>query len=76
MTTTAVSTTPVQRGGTPAVRLIKAEVLKILTTNAWWIFGIITLATQSNRLGVACVLFFLVLGFVLLWWVREERTAA
>ena len=38
--------------------------------------GIITIATQSNRLGVACVLFFLVLGFVLLWWVREERTAA
>ena len=35
--------------------------------------GIITAATQSNRLGVACVLFFLVLGFVLLWQVREER---
>ncbi len=37
--------------------------------------GIITTATQSNRLGVACVLFFLVLGFVLLLWVREERTS-
>jgi MFS transporter, UMF1 family len=36
--------------------------------------GIITTATQSNRLGVACVLFFLVLGFGLLWNVREERT--
>ena len=35
--------------------------------------GIITAATQSNRLGVACVLFFLVLGFCLLWRVREER---
>jgi UMF1 family MFS transporter len=35
--------------------------------------GIITEATSSNRLGVACVLFFLVLGFVLLWTVREER---
>jgi len=35
--------------------------------------GVITTATQSNRLGVACVLFFLVLGFVLLWQVREER---
>jgi UMF1 family MFS transporter len=35
--------------------------------------GIITAATQSNRLGVACVLFFLVLGFCLLWNVREER---
>ena len=38
--------------------------------------GIVTIATQSNRLGVACVLFFLVVGFVLLWWVREERTPA
>ena len=35
--------------------------------------GIITVATQSNRLGIACVLFFLVLGFCLLWTVREER---
>ena len=35
--------------------------------------GIITAATQSTRLGVACVLFFLVLGFCLLWRVREER---
>jgi UMF1 family MFS transporter len=35
--------------------------------------GIVTTATQSNRLGVACVLIFLVLGFVLLWGVREER---
>jgi UMF1 family MFS transporter len=35
--------------------------------------GIITTATQSNRLGVACVLVFLVLGFGLLWRVREER---
>jgi UMF1 family MFS transporter len=35
--------------------------------------GIITEVTDSNRLGVACVLIFLVLGFVLLWRVREER---
>ena len=35
--------------------------------------GIITESTGSNRLGVACVLFFLVLGFVLLWGVRKER---
>jgi MFS transporter, UMF1 family len=35
--------------------------------------GIITTATQSNRLGVACVLVFLVLGFCVLWRVREER---
>lgn len=38
--------------------------------------GIVTTVTQSNRLGVACVLFFLVLGFVLLLGVREERTEA
>ena len=35
--------------------------------------GIVTAAVHSNRLGVACVLFFLVLGFWLLWFVREER---
>jgi UMF1 family MFS transporter len=34
--------------------------------------GIVTAHTQSNRLGVACVLVFLVLGFCLLWRVREE----
>ncbi len=33
----------------------------------------VTAATQSTRLGMACVLVFLVLGFVLLWRVREER---
>jgi UMF1 family MFS transporter len=38
--------------------------------------GIITTATASNRLGVACVLIFLVIGFVLLWSVREERAQA
>lgn len=38
--------------------------------------GIITVATNSNRLGIACVLFFLVLGFCLLWTVREERAPA
>ena len=35
--------------------------------------GIITRTTHSTRLGVACVLFFLVLGFLLLWRVREEQ---
>src|SRR5260370_34997792 len=35
--------------------------------------GIVTTATQANRLGVACVLIFLVLGFVLLWGGPEER---
>ena len=38
--------------------------------------GIVTETTHSNRLGVACVLFFLVLGFALLWRVREERAQA
>ena len=27
----------------------------------------------ASRLGVACVLFFLVLGFLMLWRVREEQ---
>jgi UMF1 family MFS transporter len=35
--------------------------------------GIMTASTQSNRLGVACVLVFLVLGFVLFLRVREDR---
>ncbi|MBS0550642.1 MAG: MFS transporter, partial [Proteobacteria bacterium] len=35
--------------------------------------GVLTAATQSNRLGVACVLIFLVLGFALFLRVREER---
>jgi UMF1 family MFS transporter len=35
--------------------------------------GILTTATQSNRLGVACVLVFLVLGFAAFLGVREER---
>jgi UMF1 family MFS transporter len=38
--------------------------------------GVVTLATGSTRLGVACVLIFLVLGLALLWRVREERAAA
>ena len=37
--------------------------------------GIITTATQSNRLGVACVLLFLVVGFLLLFGVHEQRPA-
>jgi UMF1 family MFS transporter len=38
--------------------------------------GIITTALHSTRLGVACVLVFLVLGFVLLLRVREEQAPA
>lgn len=38
--------------------------------------GVITEAADSNRLGISCVLVFLVLGFVLLWGVREERAKA
>ncbi|HYD06137.1 MAG TPA: MFS transporter [Reyranella sp.] len=38
--------------------------------------GIVTRFLESTRLGVACVLVFLVLGFVLLWRVREEQAAA
>lgn len=38
--------------------------------------GIITEAADSNRLGISCVIIFLVLGFVLLAGVREERAMA
>ena len=37
--------------------------------------GILTAATHSNRLGVACVLVFLVLGFALFLRVREQPRA-
>ena len=37
------------------------------------LIGILTATTHSNRLGVACVLIFLVLGFALFARVREER---
>jgi UMF1 family MFS transporter len=37
--------------------------------------GIVTAASGSTRIGMACVLFFLVVGFILLWKVREERAA-
>lgn len=36
---------------------------------------IVTSQTRSTRLGIACVLVFLVLGFILLWRVREERAS-
>ncbi len=35
--------------------------------------GIVTAASGSTRIGMACVLAFLGLGFILLWSVREER---
>ena len=38
--------------------------------------GVVTTTTRSNRLGIACVLVFLALGFGLLWRVREERAEA
>ena len=43
--------TPISRpsGSTP-MRLIKAELLKIFTTNSWWIFGILVLASTSLAL--------------------------
>lgn len=38
--------------------------------------GIVTAASGSTRIGMACVLAFLVIGFLLLWSVREERAKA
>jgi len=48
--TTATPPPRITRQGAPALRLIKAEVLKIITTNAWWIFGIIAIATTALAL--------------------------
>jgi ABC-2 type transport system permease protein len=39
--------------GLLAVRLIRAELLKIWTTNTWWIFGIITLVTTALALLIS-----------------------
>lgn len=38
--------------------------------------AIVTTATETQRWGVAVVIPFLVIGFALLWFVREERTSA
>jgi UMF1 family MFS transporter len=38
--------------------------------------GIVTAASGSTRIGMACVLAFLMIGFLLLWSVREERAKA
>jgi UMF1 family MFS transporter len=43
---------------------------------AWmapFVIGIVTVHTQSNRVGVACVLVFLVAGFCLIRLVREKQ---
>jgi ABC-2 type transport system permease protein len=53
--TTAVATPPpseVRSEGPVAVRLITAELLKMWTTNAWWIFGIMTVAATALALLV------------------------
>jgi ABC-type transport system involved in multi-copper enzyme maturation permease subunit len=47
--TTTIATPPaapttVARSGVAPVRLIKAELLKIWTTNSWWIFGVLAVA--------------------------------
>jgi len=39
-------------GGVAPVRLIKAELLKIFTTNSWWIFGILVLASTAVALAL------------------------
>jgi ABC-2 type transport system permease protein len=42
MSATTAPPAPLRAQGTAAMRLVKAELLKIRTTNAWWIFGILT----------------------------------
>jgi ABC-type transport system involved in multi-copper enzyme maturation permease subunit len=42
-TTTTAAPAPLRTQGAAPLRLLKAELLKIRTTNTWWIFGILTL---------------------------------
>ena len=41
---TPAAQTPARAQGSAPLRLLKAELLKLWTTNSWWIFGILTLA--------------------------------
>lgn len=50
MSQTTIDAPPVARTGIAPVRLIKAELLKIRTTNSWWIFGVISLAFTALAL--------------------------
>ncbi|WP_178133713.1 MFS transporter [Vineibacter terrae] len=43
------------------------------TFMAPFLIGVLTGLSGSNRLGLVVVLVFLVTGFTLLWWVREEQ---
>jgi ABC-type transport system involved in multi-copper enzyme maturation permease subunit len=57
MTTSATSERPAAPAGTPPgglppTRLVKAELLKIWTTNSWWIFGILLVAGTGLTLLV------------------------
>jgi len=55
MTTTATqpaptAAEPVRGGGAVPGRLVKSELLKIWTTNSWWIFGILLVAGTALTL--------------------------
>jgi ABC-type transport system involved in multi-copper enzyme maturation permease subunit len=55
MTTTATKAAPTtaepaRSGGALPVRLVKSELLKIWTTNSWWIFGILLVAGTALTL--------------------------
>jgi len=55
MTTTTMAA-PVGNPGGPVVgRLVKAELLKLRTTNTWWIFGICVIATTALSLLINLV---------------------
>ena len=60
MTTTATQPAPAtaaprRNGGALPVRLIKSELLKIWTTNSWWIFGILLVAGTGLTLLINLV---------------------
>lgn len=51
----AAGSVQVRAGGPAPLRLVRAELLKIWTTNTWWIFGILSLAVTGIALLVNTV---------------------
>ena len=47
---TATAAPPLRSQGATPIRLLRAELLKIWTTNTWWVFGILTLAFTALTL--------------------------
>lgn len=48
--TETVTRTPIPQAGVPRLRLIRSEFSKIFSTNAWWLFGIASVAISALAL--------------------------